>query len=105
MGKLNRPRRLMPSARVGAMRPISCLSAKRHPDRAGGWLVRVASRRNPNIAAVALANKNARVVWAMLAHGRDCQVGYRSLERGACSIPLNGADTAKRFAKFIVLVS
>jgi transposase len=54
------------------------LSAKRHPDRASGWLVRVASRRNPNIAAVALANKNARVVWAMLAHGRDYQVGYRS---------------------------
>jgi transposase len=54
------------------------LSAKRHPDRASGWLARVASRRNPNIAAVALANKNARVVWAMLAHGLDYQVGYRS---------------------------
>jgi transposase len=57
------------------------LSAKRHPDRASGWLARVASRRNPNIAAVALANKNARVVWAMLAHGRDYQVGYRSANR------------------------
>src|SRR5450631_942318 len=56
------------------------LSAKRHPDRASGWLARVASRRNPNIAAVALANKNARVVWAMLAHGRDYQVGYSSVK-------------------------
>ena len=44
--------------------------------------MRVASRRNPNIAAVALANKNARVVWAMLAHGRDYQVGYRSGANG-----------------------
>jgi hypothetical protein len=25
-------------------------------------------RRGPNIAAVALANKNARVLWALLAH-------------------------------------
>jgi len=30
----------------------------------------VAARRNPDIAAVALANKNARTVWALLAHGR-----------------------------------
>ena len=27
----------------------------------------------PNIAAVALANKNVRTVWALLAHGRDYQ--------------------------------
>jgi transposase len=36
------------------------LQLKRHPDQANGWLARVAARRNPNIAAVALANKNAR---------------------------------------------
>jgi transposase len=36
---------------------------------------------NPNIAAVALANKNARTVWALLAHGRDYQAGYRSVNR------------------------
>src|SRR5450631_2733198 len=54
------------------------LSAKRHPDRASGWLARVASRRNPNIAAVALANKNARAVWALLAHGSHYQAGYHS---------------------------
>jgi len=55
------------------------LSLKRHPDRAEGWLARLAARRNPNIAAVALANKNARTVWALLAHGRDYQDGYRSI--------------------------
>jgi transposase len=55
-------------------------SLKRDPDRADGWLSRVANRRNPNIAAVALANKNARIVWALLAHGRDYQLGYRSLD-------------------------
>ncbi len=55
------------------------LHLKSHPDRADGWLARVATRRNPNIAAVALANKNARTVWALLAHGRDYQAGYRSV--------------------------
>jgi transposase len=54
------------------------LQLKRHPDQADGWLARVAARRNPNIAAVALANKNARTVWALLAHGRDYRAGYRS---------------------------
>jgi transposase len=59
------------------------LHLKRYPDRADGWLARVANRRNPNIAAVALANKNARTVWALLAHGRDYQVGYRSVSPAA----------------------
>ena len=31
------------------------------------WLNKLLSRRNKNVAAVALANKNARVVWALLA--------------------------------------
>ena len=49
---------------------------KRHAGAGDGWLARLAVRRNPNIAAVALANKNARIVWALLAHGRDYQFGY-----------------------------
>ena len=43
----------------------------RHTDQAEGWLARLAARRNPNIAAVALANKNARIVWALLTHGTE----------------------------------
>lgn len=63
------------------------LHLKRHPDQAEGWLARVADRRNPNIAAVALANKNARTVWALLAHGRDHQAGYRSVNAMAAQAP------------------
>lgn len=44
-----------------------------------GWLARLAARRHPNIAAVALANKNARIIWALLAHGRDYQANYSNL--------------------------
>jgi transposase len=35
------------------------------------WLKRLLGRRHKNVAAVALANKNARTAWALLAHGRD----------------------------------
>lgn len=42
------------------------------------WLVRLTARRNKNVAAVALANKTARVVWALLAHGREFQSDYRT---------------------------
>jgi transposase len=35
------------------------------------WLQNICSRRNKNIAAVALANKNARIVWALLTQKTD----------------------------------
>ena len=43
----------------------------------GSWLPKLLQRRNANVAAVALANKNARIVWALLAHERHYQPGYR----------------------------
>lgn len=33
-------------------------------------------RSHPNVAAVALANKNVRTVWALLAHGREFRPNY-----------------------------
>lgn len=41
-----------------------------------GWISSVVNRRNKNVAAVALANKNARIVWALLAHDRKFDAGY-----------------------------
>lgn len=35
------------------------------------WLQNLCSRRNKNIAAVALANKNARIIWALLTKETD----------------------------------
>jgi len=40
------------------------------------WLQKLLGRRNINVAAVALANKNARIVWALLALGREYKPGY-----------------------------
>lgn len=43
----------------------------RGPAQADSWLIKLLARRHRNVAAVALANKNARVVWALLAHQRE----------------------------------
>ena len=42
--------------------------AEHKVEHAANWLGRLLSRRNKNVAAVALANKNARMVWALLMH-------------------------------------
>ena len=49
---------------------------ERKPDQADGWLKKLLARRNKNIAAVALAAKNARTAWALLAHERSYQSDY-----------------------------
>jgi transposase len=50
--------------------------AARHSDPTTTWLKQVQARRNANIAAVALANKHARIVWALLAHDREYTPDY-----------------------------
>ena len=51
---------------------------KQRPNQTDGWLARLVARRNRNVAAVALANKNARIAWALLAHQRDFEPDYVS---------------------------
>jgi transposase len=52
------------------------LAAQRKTESTNVWLANLLNRRHPNIAAVALANKNVRTVWAMLAHGREFKADY-----------------------------
>lgn len=40
------------------------------------WLDQLVQRRHKNVAAVAIANKNARLAWALLAHQRTDQDSY-----------------------------
>ena len=49
---------------------------ERKPDQADGWLKKLLARRNKNIATVALAAKNARIAWALLAHERSYERDY-----------------------------
>jgi transposase len=44
-------------------------------DSKSQWAERLRARSNNNITAVALANKHARIIWAMLAHGTEYRPG------------------------------
>ena len=46
------------------------------PEQTNSWLGELAKRRHHNVATVALANKNARILWALLAHERQYRQGY-----------------------------
>jgi len=52
------------------------VAAQRKTVNTNVWLANLLNRRHPNVAAVALANKNVRTVWALLAHGREFQPTY-----------------------------
>lgn len=49
--------------------------AERKPET-DTWLKKLLARRNKNVATVALANKNARTIWALLANDREYESGY-----------------------------
>ena len=49
------------------------LACKEKTDRRSVWVQQVQCRRNTNIATVALANKNARIIWAILSKGESYQ--------------------------------
>ena len=57
----------------GARAVIRMAERKLQPDP---WLQKLVARRNKNVAAVALANKNARTIWALLAHDREYKPHY-----------------------------
>jgi transposase len=82
-------------------------AARRRTDPRGVWLNRLREAGGHNVAAVALANKNARVAWAILRYGEDyCparahrQMPHRRAHRSAsekmlaCAVP--GAHPAVR---------
>lgn len=52
---------------LGQMSVLRSLRA--HPDKAGPWVAALIGRRPPLVAAVAMAAKTARIIWAMLARG------------------------------------
>jgi transposase len=49
-----------------------------HAKDAGAWIEEMRRRRPANVVIVALANKMARMIWAVLAHDRPYQRDYVS---------------------------
>ena len=64
---------------VGAMAVIRY--AKSGSKTASAWLLALLERKPRKLAAVALANKLARIVWAMMATGE----AYRGSKRAAAT--------------------
>jgi transposase len=60
----------------GARAVLKAVMRKVKPDARWGWLLELLKRRGMNVAAVALANKNARTAWALLAHEREFDAHY-----------------------------
>lgn len=48
-------------------------ASKGKDDRLSLWVTRISTTRHPNIAAVAMANKTARIAWAIIRKGCDYQ--------------------------------
>ena len=61
------------------------LSAGKRSDRISRWLVQLVERVGWQKAAVALANKNARILWAVLSKGKVFDANYDSIMPGAAS--------------------
>jgi transposase len=61
--------------------------AKGKLDPADRWLKRLGGRRQKHVAAVAFANQNARVAWALLAHHRAFRPGH---------VPANSGQSAQQ---------
>jgi transposase len=57
---------------IGAMAVIRLASRKGGPE--GSWLHRMLARKPRMLLAIALANKMARAIWAMLTRGEDYRV-------------------------------
>jgi transposase len=60
----------------GARSAILAAQRKEQSPEQPSWLHKLLARVHPNIAAVALANKNARIAWALLAKHQDYKRGY-----------------------------
>jgi transposase len=53
-------------------------SVMTHAKEPGPWILQIQARRPSNVVVVALANKMARTIWAMLAHDRQYKKDYVS---------------------------
>ena len=66
----------------GARAVIRVAENKAEPE---SWLRKLMARRNKNVAAVALANKNARIIWALLAKGKTYEQDYTPATKAAAA--------------------
>lgn len=67
----------------GARSAVKVAMTKESPSQCEVWIQRLVEERGYNKAVVALANKNARIAWAMLHRGNEYQPGFAKHYRKA----------------------
>ena len=69
------------------------MTAHKRKDRISQWLVQLTTRVGWQKAVVAMANKNARILWAVLAKGRRFDADHVSVKPGgsAMAVPATAA--------------
>ena len=55
------------------------LAYQRNPAKQPPAIAQLLQRKHPNVVCVALANRNARIAWAMLTRGEDYQNSYATI--------------------------
>lgn len=60
-----------------------CAAALRRPDKADPWLLGLLARKPFKVAAIALANKTARIIWKLLVSGENYDPNRRAAARMA----------------------
>ena len=83
LGISKRGDRYLRTLLVHGARSVIVQARKRSDEKTDDWLKKLLDRRHVNIAAVALAHKTVRTVWAMLAHSREYCPNYKSLPMAA----------------------
>jgi transposase len=68
---------------VGAMAVIR--QAKRNPERASPWLLKLLERKPKKLAAVALANKHARIAWKLIMTGERYDAEHHRPQAGVAA--------------------
>jgi transposase len=63
------------------------LSAHKRSDKISSWLCQLRERSGWQVAAVALANKNARILWALMTKGEAFDPNHLSVKPGAAMQP------------------
>ena len=68
---------------TGAMAVIR--QAERNPAKASPWLLALLKRKPKKLAAVALANKNARIAWKLMISGQRYNPNHGALANAAAA--------------------
>ena len=67
-----------------------CAAALRRPEKADPWLLRLLKTKPFKVAAIALANKTARIIWKLLVSGADYMPNHRT------AVPAAAPQEARR---------